>query len=628
MEHESKELLERYNVRTAKCIFVKSRDEALAAAEKIGFPLVMKIASRKIIHKSEVGGVRFVYNEKEVLKNFDELIKIDGVEGVNLQKMLERGLEFFIGVAEDQQFGNFISLGLGGTFFKLKDLSFRLLPVSRKDVEEMLKELASYEILRSYDVLIDLVLSLNDIVEKESIVEMDLNPVFVYEEGYCVADARIVIGERKDFRREIKKDLIFDPKIIAVVGASNNPLKVGYALIQSLKSNKDLKIYPVNPNLDEVDGIKVYKRIEDLPEVDLAIICLPAEKVVDAVEKLIGKAKEALIISAGFREAEIEEGKMREEKLRELSKNIRIIGPNVFGFVNVVKKINASFTPAFSNLKLGGIALVSQSGGICHYVLHKFNQVGFSYIFHLGNRCDVDFPEIFSFLEKDENTKVVAVYVEGLDNGRAFFDGIKNLRASGKYVVVLKAGKSSVADKASLSHTGSLAGDYRIFVSSMKQAGALVAEDPTEMMDCAVLLEKHGGIKSVAIVTIQAGLGIVASDIIESRGGKLAKLSKRTLEEIRKILPPITFRDNPIDVSFSGLDLTKLMRILEVLWKDENVGVVMLCYAEAPPAWVIPLDKVEREILVYISSEKKIGFDSIERVSRALGTITSVFGKK
>ncbi|MEM3927616.1 MAG: acetate--CoA ligase family protein, partial [Archaeoglobaceae archaeon] len=432
MEHEAKALLESYGIRTAKCVFVKNEKELLQALKVVGFPAVLKVASRRISHKSEVGGVRFVNSEKEAVENFKELISIRFAEGVNVQPMLEKGLEIFIGVAEDPQFGSFLALGLGGFYVEaLKDYSIRLIPVNKNDVEEMLNELRSKDIFsyrgKKFDkeAIIELAVKVSEIVEKENILEMDLNPVFVYEKGYAVADARIVIGKRRDFETKIR-EVSFNAKKIAVVGASSNPLKVGYAVLQSLKTSK-AEIYPVNPNLSEIDGLKVLNSIEDLPEVDLAIIALPAEKVVEAVEKLIGKAKEALIISAGFKEAEIEEGKEKEKRLRELSKRIRIMGPNVFGFVNVLENLNASFTPEFSKLKPGKIALVSQSGGICHYVLHKFSDVGFSYVIHLGNRCDVDFPDVLEFLAKDENTKVVAIYVEGLENGRAFFDALKKL---------------------------------------------------------------------------------------------------------------------------------------------------------------------------------------------------------
>ncbi|MFN3384210.1 MAG: acetate--CoA ligase family protein [Archaeoglobaceae archaeon] len=643
MEHESKALLEEYGIKTARCVFVKREEKLLQALKKIGFPAVLKVASRRISHKSEVGGVRFVYSEDEAIKNFRDLISIRFAEGVNVQPMLERGVEIFIGVAEDPQFGSFLALGLGGVYFEaLKDYSVRLIPVNKEDVEEMIEELRSKEIFGhrktlDREAIVELALRVSEIAEKESILEMDLNPVFVYEKGYFVADARIVIGERKSFERKIREP-IFNPKKIAVVGASNNPLKVGYAVLQSLKASK-AEIYPVNPTLSEIDGIKVLNSLEALPEVDLAIIALPAEKVVENVERLIGKAKEALIISAGFKEAETEEGKERERRLRELSEGIRILGPNVFGFVNVFESLNASFTPEFSKLKPGRIALVSQSGGICHYVLHKFKDVGFSYIVHLGNRCDIDFPDALEFLAKDENTKVVAIYVEGLENGRAFFDSLKKLSDSGKIPVVLKAGKSEIADKASLSHTGSLAGDYKIFTSAVKQANGIVVESPTELIDVATIAERFGRIRGVAIATIQAGLGIVFADILESNGGKLSKLSDKTVEELRKILPPITHRDNPVDVSFTGLDVLKLRKVLELLKKDESVSAVVFCYAVAPPSWVIP-DEIMKElfqdeIVVYATNpedfEKKKSelncmlFDSIERCALALARLSHGF---
>ncbi|MCS7119192.1 MAG: acetate--CoA ligase family protein [Archaeoglobaceae archaeon] len=645
MEHESKALLESYGIRTASCVFVKNEKELLDALKLVGFPAVLKVASRRIVHKSEVGGVRFVKSEEEALKNFRDLISIEFVEGINVQPMLERGLEIFIGIAEDVQFGSFLAIGLGGFFLEaLKDYSIRLVPVSRKDVESMLEELISKDIFdyrgKRFDkkAIIELALKVSEIVEKENILEMDLNPVFVYENGYAVADARIVIGKRRNFERKTKSP-IFNPKKVAVIGASNNPIKVGYAILQSLKTNRSIEIYPVNPALYEIDGFKVFKSLKELPEIDLAIIALPAEKVVETVENLIGKAKEVLIVSAGFKEAEVEEGKEREKKLMEMSEKIRIIGPNVFGFVNVLQRINASFTPEFNKLKPGKIALVSQSGGICHYVLHKFNDVGFSYIIHLGNRCDIDFPDVFEFLSKDEKTRVVTVYVEGLENGRAFFEELKKITSSGKFAVVMKAGRSRVADKASLSHTGSIAGDYKIFTSALKQAGAIVAESPTELIDIAILLEKFGRVRNVAIVTIQAGLGIVFADLLEKNGGKIIELSDKTIEELKKILPPLTLRENPLDLSFSGLEIPKLKKILELLKNDKKVDVVVFCYAVAPPSWVIPEEVMNElfkdEIVVYISEkedfEKKkkklncILFDSIERASLALARLSHSF---
>ena len=613
LEHESKELLERYGIKTAKCIFVRSEDEAVKAAKSIGFPVVMKVSSHKIVHKSEFGGVILnINNEDDVRKAFRKLISIKDAEGVNVQPMLPKGIEVIIGVSQDEQFGSIIMFGLGGVFVEaLKDVSFRLIPITRRDAEEMIRETKAYEILKKYrnDSLVELLLKVGDIAEKEGIVEMDLNPVFVYENDCIVADARIVLGKVKSHEFRPKRDIkdILNPKSVAVIGASANPTKVGYAVLSSLKSNPNIKIYPINPRLDKIDGLKVYPSILNVDdEVDLAVIALPADKVLKAVLESVQKGvKGIVIISSGFREAEYHHGRILQEKLSEIAKNenIRIIGPNVFGFVNAVRGINVSFTPMFSNIRKGRIALVSQSGGICHYIAHSFEDLGFSYIIHLGNRCDVDFADVFEYLKDDESTDIVAVYVEGIENGRIFYESLKELCKS-KYVVAMKSGKSRVADRASLSHTGSLAGEYRVFRSALKQAGAIVAEDPTELIYIAKALDLLGRPKGeLAILSIQAGLGIVATDILEDFGGKLAKLNNETIDKLREILPPITMRENPVDLSFSGFNPEILKKVVEIVSKDENVGLLMFIYAVAPPSWIIPTNELKNAIN---SSEKPV----------------------
>ncbi|MBO8182552.1 MAG: acetate--CoA ligase family protein [Archaeoglobus sp.] len=199
-EHLAKELLERYGISTARCVFVKEEDSAVEAANEIGYPVVMKVASTEIIHKSDAGGVLLdIRSEEEVREAFRRLMKIPKAEGVNVQPMLKKGIEAIVGVIEDQQFGKAIMFGLGGIFVEIyNDVSFRILPITRNDAEEMIREIKGYKVLDGYrglkgdvESLIDLLLKISEISEKEKIKELDLNPVFVYEKGYTVADARI-----------------------------------------------------------------------------------------------------------------------------------------------------------------------------------------------------------------------------------------------------------------------------------------------------------------------------------------------------------------------------------------------------------------------------------------------------
>jgi len=233
-----------------------------------------------------------------------------------------------------------------------------------------------------------------------------------------------------------------------------------------------------------------------------------------------------------------------------------------------------------------------------------------------------------NFLSKDPETEVVAIYVEGLENGRAFYEELKKL-VRVKRVIVMKAGRSRVADKASLSHTGSLAGDFEVFRAAVKQAGAIFVETPIELVDVAKILERFPEISGgIAIVTIQAGLGIVASDLIEEKGGRLAELEDRTREELKRLLPPLTMRENPIDLSFTALDFSKFRKVLELLEDDKTVGIIVFLYAVAPPSWVIPANTL-KDALNGLSKPVIIGYfstpEDFESVSKELKDASIVF---
>ena len=543
-EHKSKEVLEKYGIKTARCIFVDDEDAAVNAAREIGYPVVMKIVSDEIIHKSQAGGVLLnLRSDDEVRKGFRRLMAMDSVYGVTVQPMLEKGIEVIVGVIENEQFGSVIMFGLGGIFVEVfRDVSFRLIPITKRDAMEMIGEIRGHRIIKNNEMVAELLVKISEVAIKENIVEMDLNPIFVYENDYAVVDARMWVGKRREFEKKVKEigDLI-NPKSVAVIGASANPLKVGNAALKSLLVNPKIKVYPVNPKLDEINGIKVYPSVKEIPnKIDLAIVAVPAEKVVSAVKDASSKVKNFVIISSGFREAEYREGEILQNELTEIvkNKNIRIIGPNTFGIVNVVGKINASFTPLFGNLKPGKVALVSQSGGICHYVIHTHPDLGFSYILQLGNRCDVDFPDVLRFLSEDEHTKIVTLYIEGIDDGRGLYREAKKL-SEVKPVIAYKAGKSKLADKASKSHTGSLAGDYLIYKGALRQAGVIVTNSIIEMMDLAKALSMFPKVYvgDLALITIQAGLGITSLDIIDSYDVKIAKFNEVTLEKLHTLLP-------------------------------------------------------------------------------------------
>ncbi len=403
---------------------------------------------------------------------------------------------------------------------------------------------------------------------------------------------------------------LFYPKSVAVIGATKNPKKMGFHALSSLVKTFKGKIYAINPNYDEILGVRAYKSIKDLPETpDLAILAVPRDAIYDSVKELLEIGCRAfVIISAGFREAEIADGEELHKRLRELveSYNAVVIGPNTFGMVNLKADLNASFTPALSFLKKGDIALVSQSGGVCHLIApYSMREgIGFSKIVGLGNRLNVDFYDMLEYLKDDKETKSIALYIEGIDEPKKLCEKIREVSRV-KPIVAMKAGRFEKADKASKSHTGSLAGNYKLYVSALKQYGAVVAEDLVELVSFAKALAMQKPMKGdrVAVISLVAGLGMVASDYCELKGLKLTKFTEETQKQIYEILPPYTIRDNPIDLGFVANDTETCGEVIELAVSDENVDGAVINYIFS---WSEEFLEVPTKAIIKASREKPL----------------------
>ena len=328
-------------------------------------------------------------------------------------------------------------------------------------------------------------------------------------------------------------NVIFSPRAVAVIGASDNPGKLGSHVMRSLtEGGYPGKIFPVNPGRNEIMGIKTYPSLLQVPEeVDLSIIVLPAEQ----VPKIIMECKEKgvrgiVLITAGFKEIEDKRGEILQKEIAELANQfgIKIIGPNTFGIANLHLPLNASFTPEFSLVKKGGISFVSQSGGMSHLMafLSMRNQVGMSKIIGLGNRCNVDFADMVEYLTEDPQTKVIAMYLEGIDHPRRLVEAAKRMMGR-KPIVAYKVGRSHTSDSASQFHTGSLAGKHEIYEGAFRQAGILTVGNSEELLDTAKALAisslPRGS--NVAVLSGQAGPGMAACDVCEMEGLSLPPFS-------------------------------------------------------------------------------------------------------
>ncbi|MEM4689212.1 MAG: acetate--CoA ligase family protein [Archaeoglobaceae archaeon] len=589
LEREAKELLESYGVRTAKAVVCESEEEAVRVAKSIGFPVVMKVNG--ILHKSDVGGVVLnLKTEEEVRNAFRRLSAIEGAKGVNVQPQLS-GIELIIGSAENEQFGSYLMFGLGGVFVEvLRDVSFRLIPLSREDAYEMIREIKGYKILEGYrgfkanvDAIIDLLLKVSEIVENESIVEMDLNPVFANENGCFVADARIVKGKRRSFDYEARDiSFFFTPRSVAVVGASRTPGKPGNTIVLNLKSlGFEGKVYPVNVAADEIYGYKCYPSVKSIPDnIDIAIIAVPSRNALQVVEECAEKGvKGIVVISGGFAEG-WEKGKELEEEIVRIarSKGISIIGPNTMGVLDPETKFTSFFSQFLSaiSIKEGGISVVSQSGAVANFMLLSLHHVGISKLIAIGNKCDINEIDSLEFLLKDDKTKVIGMYLEGFVNGRKLFEVLKRAQ---KPVVILKSGRTEAGKRSALSHTASISKGDDIFEGVCNQAGVLKLKDYEEFVDT---------VKALALLPIPKGnrIGVIqpsgaecvmSADAVEENGMKIAVFSEKTKTRLQELAPEWHTVQNPIDlypiIERSG-DMV-FFDVLRLLCEDEQVDAVI-----------------------------------------------------
>ncbi|AJC71770.1 acetyl-CoA synthetase [Thermococcus guaymasensis DSM 11113] len=389
-------------------------------------------------------------------------------------------------------------------------------------------------------------------------------------------------------------DYFFKPRGIAVIGASNDPRKLGYDVFKNLKRYKDGKVYPVNIKDETVQGIKAYKNVKDIPdEVDLAVIVVPKRFVKQAITDCGEKGvKGAVIITAGFGETG-EEGKKEERELVEIahSYGMRLIGPNCVGVMNTHNDMNATF---IMDAKKGSIAFVSQSGALGAGIVYKTVKegIGFSKFISVGNMADLDFAELMEYLADTEEDKAIALYIEGIRDGRKFIEVAKRVTKK-KPVIALKAGKSESGARAASSHTGSLAGSWKIYEAAFKQSGVLVAETIDDMLSMArAFTQPLPKGRRVAIMTNAGGPGVLTADELDKRGLKLANLEEKTMEELRSFLPPMAAVKNPVDMiaSARGEDY---YRTAKALLEDPNVDMLIAICVVPTFAGMTPTEHAE-----------------------------------
>ena len=631
-EETAKGILSEYDISVPEFALVKDVDSAVTEARRLGFPLVAKIVSPQILHKTDVGGVKIGLKDEESVRAafndmYDRLSKDYDVKGVLLEKMVPKGVEMIVGLQNDPQFGPVMMVGLGGIFTELfKDVSFRVLPLTKDDALEMIEELQGKMLLKGYrgsepinmEILTNALLNIGKLGYDISPYydSIDFNPVIVYPDSYYVADAKIILSEhpRYDVVSNIEPnstnmDLFFNAKSIALIGASPEIGKIGNSVLETLvKHDYKGKVYPVNAKgYPEIMGIPAYKSLNDIKDpIDVVIVTVDLKFVPDLL-KICGDKSihNVVIISGGGKELGGERAAI-EQEVKELSSqlNIRIIGPNCIGMFNGENRLDCAFQGHDRMLrpKNGNVAFLSQSGTIgIAFMEHSF-PFGMSKMVSYGNRSDVDEADMIWYLAEDPQTKVIGLYVEGLGDGRKFVNTAKKVISERKKpIVVFKNGRTTRGAKQAASHTGSLGGTYSVVKGAFSQNGIISVDSYDELTASLKALSWQPVPEGnrVAMVTNGAGPIIAAIDQFERLGLQVADLSEESIKSFKSHYPATYVIGNPCDVTGSA-NADDYKFAIQTFMDDPNVDIVM-------PWFVFQDDPLEEKIVDILAEFNKQG---------------------
>ncbi len=603
---ESKTLCSSYGIPQPKEAIATSGAEAARLATEIGFPVVMKIISPDILHKTDAGavmvGVKTAAEAEQayetILRNAKKYNSSANVSGVLIQQMLAGGHEVIVGALTDPSFGKVVAFGLGGVLVEvLKDVTFRLAPATEADALSMLDGIGAAEILRGVRgsaavdrmALARIIVAVSQMVtDFPEIHELDLNPVFARPDGATTADVRIIadfVPHRERYRPaqdEILRAMnrIMKPDAVAVIGASPEDGKIGNSVMKNLiNGGYQGAIYPIHPKVPEVLGRKAYKSVKDIEgSIDVAVFAIPAPLVAGALKEC-GEKKipGAVLIPSGF--AETGNVELQEQIVAVAREyNVRLMGPNIYGFYYTHKNLCATFCTPY-DVK-GQAALSSQSGGVGMAIIgfSRSAKMGASAIVGLGNKSDIDEDDLLTFFEQDPNTQVVAMHVEDLKDGRSFAEVAQRVSKK-KPVIVLKAGRTAMGARAAKSHTAALAGNDRIYDDVLRQSGVVRAMSLNDMLEfarCLPILPAPKG-ENVLIITGAGGSGVLLSDACVDNGLTLMTMPPDLDAAFRKFIPPFGAAGNPVDIT-GGEPPQTYQNTIKLGLEDPRIHALILGY--------------------------------------------------
>jgi acetyl coenzyme A synthetase (ADP forming)-like protein len=567
----------------------------------------MKIVSADIQHKTEAGGVLIGLNDAaEVAAGYVSIIESVSayapdadVVGVQVQQMLDNNdQEVIVGAVTDPSFGKLVAFGLGGILVEvLKDVTFRLAPATEADAGSMLDGIQAAEILKGVRgappvdraALSRIIVNVSELIDDfPEIQEIDLNPILVNPTGATAVDALIAVdfSPPKDIYRPTQDEIlaamnrIMKPAAVAVIGASDSEGKIGNSVMKNIiNGGYKGELYPINPKADEILGLKAYKSVKDIPgDVDVAVFAVPAKFCVAAMKEVGEKGiPGAIMIPSGF--AEVGEHELQDELVAAAREHdVRIMGPNIYGFYYTPSNLCATFCTPY-DVK-GKAALSSQSGGVGMSIIgfSRSTKMGVSAIVGLGNKSDLDEDDLLTYFEQDDNTDVIAMHAEDLKDGRSFSEVAERVSKK-KPVVMLKAGRTQLGARAAASHTGALAGNDKIYDDILRASGVIRAYSLNDLLQFArglpILPTPKG--EEIVIITGAGGSGVLLSDAIVDNDMSLMSFPKDLDEAFKQFIPPFGASGNPVDITGGEPPIT-YEKTIRLGLEDDRIHSLILGY--------------------------------------------------
>jgi acyl-CoA synthetase (NDP forming) len=615
-EIESKRLLQAAGITTAMAEPARTAGQAVAAAVRAGLPAVLKVLSPDVSHKSEVGGVMLqLRSEQEVRDAFDRIRRNLAerapqarFDGVAVQAMAAHGVELIIGVVGDPSFGPLVLAGLGGVFVEvMQDTAVRLAPVDAAEARAMLGELRGRAILSGargtqpvdLEAIVELLVTISQVAsQRREIKELDLNPVVAYSQGLKVLDARILLIDgtpsdlavaidpnREQRRRNLKRG--FEARAVAVIGDKRMG---GYMWLRALKRLTG-KLYSVQIDPNEIPGIEAmgitnYKSLAEVPEpIDYAVSAVPRQVAPRILQDCVDNKVAAIgFFTSGFSETTEELGIRLERQLKEiaLASEIALVGPNCMGLYNpAIGLCN------FPDLNIGGagdVCFISQSGthSINFSSQAPLRGIHVNKAASIGNILMLEGADYLDLMTEEPRTRVIGMYIEGVRDGRRFFESLRRA-ATRVPVVVWKGGMTEAGARATFSHTGSLATPAAVWTSMVRQSGAVSVTGLDAMLDAVEMLARGRPMTGsrMGLVAMTGGQSVVITDTFAGAGLGIPTLSDFSYDELKSFFNVIggSYR-NPLDaggtIMGGGVNSGNLARILAILDCDPVIDAIVL----------------------------------------------------